>query len=535
MEFFKVWIMPPLVGAIIGYFTNWLAIKMLFRPLKPIYLGKLKLPFTPGILPRERLRLADSVGETVSRELLTPEVFRTRLVEPALKTKIEESVYVIIDEALNHDASALLKSLAGEHDGSEAPDVSDASEGPGIPALKNFGSSDAGSLVASSFNSIVGSVEFRTALSFAAGRTISEAGKIPLGSILPCDRVRGLAERFAGEWGERDKKKMIEAFVDRLLESSPSSGPLVSPRTLSPLAEAATRSLYASLLPIVEKILDSESVKADLKNVGVDMIRRIIGRLGPIQRLIVTAANYEKTLADTMPETIRDVSGSIIGLLRSPDMENKVVGSVLAYLGTPRLSHSSAPLAGIFPIPELKRALELFFQGLELEKASFAENVERRYASIAEKSLSELLPGLSEALVGSVEKSLTATRAAADTRSRIGSDLLSKSLGDFLLSYAEKIEGKTIGAVLSLGEAERRSIARIVSDAVTQALASQSERLVEALDIQTMVVDKLNDLDMADIERIILKVVNDELTWITVLGGILGAVIGVFQSLLTLL
>jgi len=529
MEFFKVWIMPPLVGAIIGYFTNWLAIKMLFRPLKPIYIGKLKLPFTPGILPRERLRLADSVGETVSRELLTPEVFRTRLVEPALKTKIEQSVYVIIDEALNHDASTLLKSLAGEREVSKAP------EDPGISALKNFGSSEAGSLVASSFNSIVGSVEFRTALSYAAGRTITEAGKIPLGSILPGDRVRGLAERFAGEWGERDKKKMIEAFVDRLLESSPSSGPLVSPRTLSPLAEAATRSLYASLLPIVEKILDSEAVKSDLRNVGVDMIRRVIGRLGPIQRLIVTAANYEKTLADTMPETIRDVSGSIIGLLRGPDMENKVVESVLAYLGTPRLSHSSAPLAGIFPIPELKRALELFFQGLELEKASFAENVERRYASIAEKSLSELLPGLSEAMVGSVEKGLTATRPADGARSRIGSDLLSRSLGDFLLSYAEKIEGKTIGTVLSLGEAERRRIARVVSDAVTQALASQSERLVEALDIQTMVVDKLNNLDMADIERIILKVVNDELTWITVLGGILGAFIGVIQSLLTLL
>ncbi len=532
MEFFKVWIMPPLVGAIIGYFTNWLAIKMLFRPLKPIYIGKLKLPFTPGILPRERLRLTDSVGETVSRELLTPEVFRTRLVEPALKTKIEQSVYVIIDDALNHDASALLKSLAGEREGSKAPEVPEV---PGIPELKNFGSSEAGSLVASSFNSIVGSVEFRTALSYAAGRTITEAGKIPLGSILPGDRVRALAERFAGEWGERDKKKMIEAFVDRLLESSPSSGPLVSPRTLSPLAEAATRSLYASLLPIVEKILDSEAVKADLKNVGVDMIRRVIGRLGPIQRLIVTAANYEKTLADTMPETIRDVSGSIIGLLRGPDMENKVVESVLAYIGTPRLSHSSAPLAGIFPISELKRALELFFQGLELEKASFAENVERRYASIAEKSLSELLPGLSEALVGSVEKGLTSTRPADGTRSRIGSDLLSRSLSDFLLSYAEKIEGKTLGAVLSLGEAERRRIARVVSDAVTQALASQSERLVEALDIQTMVVDKLNDLDMSDIERIILKVVNDELTWITVLGGILGAFIGVIQSLLTLL
>ncbi len=47
-----------------------------------------------------------------------------------------------------------------------------------------------------------------------------------------------------------------------------------------------------------------------------------------------------------------------------------------------------------------------------------------------------------------------------------------------------------------------------------------------------MVVEKINGLDMADVERIILHVVNDELAWITILGGILGALIGVVQSLL---
>jgi Uncharacterized protein conserved in bacteria len=90
MEFVKIWIVPPVIGAIIGYFTNWLAIKMLFRPLNPIYVGRFKLPFTPGILPRERRRLTDSVGETVSRELLTGEVFRGRLADPALREKIDE-------------------------------------------------------------------------------------------------------------------------------------------------------------------------------------------------------------------------------------------------------------------------------------------------------------------------------------------------------------------------------------------------------------------------------------------------------------
>ena len=39
---------PPIAGGVIGYFTNDVAIKMLFRPYRPIYLGKRRLPFTPG-------------------------------------------------------------------------------------------------------------------------------------------------------------------------------------------------------------------------------------------------------------------------------------------------------------------------------------------------------------------------------------------------------------------------------------------------------------------------------------------------------
>ncbi|MCU0568724.1 MAG: DUF445 family protein, partial [Oculatellaceae cyanobacterium Prado106] len=48
---------PPIVGGIIGYFTNDIAIKMLFRPYKALYLGGRKLPFTPGLIPSNQERL----------------------------------------------------------------------------------------------------------------------------------------------------------------------------------------------------------------------------------------------------------------------------------------------------------------------------------------------------------------------------------------------------------------------------------------------------------------------------------------------
>ncbi|MCL6433448.1 MAG: DUF445 family protein [Leptolyngbyaceae cyanobacterium HOT.MB2.61] len=61
------------MGAIIGYFTNDIAIKMLFRPYRAWYVGDRRLPFTPGLIPRNQERLAKRVSDTIMGSLLTPE------------------------------------------------------------------------------------------------------------------------------------------------------------------------------------------------------------------------------------------------------------------------------------------------------------------------------------------------------------------------------------------------------------------------------------------------------------------------------
>ncbi len=61
------------MGAIIGYFTNDIAIKMLFRPYRAWYIGDRRLPFTPGLIPRNQERLAKRISDTIMGSLLTPE------------------------------------------------------------------------------------------------------------------------------------------------------------------------------------------------------------------------------------------------------------------------------------------------------------------------------------------------------------------------------------------------------------------------------------------------------------------------------
>jgi len=63
----------PIVGAIIGFSTNVLAIVMLFRPHRPVKIGGIKLPFSPGLIPKEQAQLAKRLGESLGENILTPE------------------------------------------------------------------------------------------------------------------------------------------------------------------------------------------------------------------------------------------------------------------------------------------------------------------------------------------------------------------------------------------------------------------------------------------------------------------------------
>ncbi|NEP60134.1 MAG: DUF445 domain-containing protein [Symploca sp. SIO2G7] len=74
MNLSNLWLLvvPPVAGAVIGYFTNDLAITMLFRPYKPFYIGKRRLPLTPGLIPSNQERLAQKIADTIMGSLLTP-------------------------------------------------------------------------------------------------------------------------------------------------------------------------------------------------------------------------------------------------------------------------------------------------------------------------------------------------------------------------------------------------------------------------------------------------------------------------------
>lgn len=92
-------LVTPILGGVIGYITNGIAIKMLFRPLKPVYVFGKQLPFTPGIIPKEKTRIARSVGHVISKEFLNEEV----LAKVLLKEEICKGIESKIDDFIKYN------------------------------------------------------------------------------------------------------------------------------------------------------------------------------------------------------------------------------------------------------------------------------------------------------------------------------------------------------------------------------------------------------------------------------------------------
>lgn len=80
------------VGAIIGGITNVIAIKMLFHPFNPYYIFKMRIPFTPGLIPKRRDEIANKIGQVIEEHLLTEELIRQKLNDEQAKDAINEMI-----------------------------------------------------------------------------------------------------------------------------------------------------------------------------------------------------------------------------------------------------------------------------------------------------------------------------------------------------------------------------------------------------------------------------------------------------------
>lgn len=116
MEYLAI-LSGPVIGAVIGYFTNHIAVKMMFKPLEPVYVFGRQLPFTPGIIPKNKKRIAKALGKAVSESLLTENDLAAGFLKPEVKDKVVDAIFARLNEEKFKEATAA--ELASEYMGEE--------------------------------------------------------------------------------------------------------------------------------------------------------------------------------------------------------------------------------------------------------------------------------------------------------------------------------------------------------------------------------------------------------------------------------
>ncbi len=92
----------PLIAALTGWITNYLAIKMLFHPRKKVDLYFFSIQ---GIFPKRQQQLADKLGRIVSKELFSFDDIRDRFTSTETAAEINK----VLDEKLEDFLGVKLK------------------------------------------------------------------------------------------------------------------------------------------------------------------------------------------------------------------------------------------------------------------------------------------------------------------------------------------------------------------------------------------------------------------------------------------
>ncbi|AEA33459.1 DUF445 family protein [Hippea maritima] len=97
----------PLVGAFIGYSTNYVAIKMLFHPKKPYYLGRFRVPFTPGLIPKQKDKLVEKISDVVAQKVINKKELTRFIYSKNNRGFLYQYTQQIFDEVLSKKLSSV--------------------------------------------------------------------------------------------------------------------------------------------------------------------------------------------------------------------------------------------------------------------------------------------------------------------------------------------------------------------------------------------------------------------------------------------
>ncbi|ERT69380.1 MULTISPECIES: DUF445 domain-containing protein [Cetobacterium] len=97
------------IGSMIGWVTNYIAIKMLFRPYKEINLGFFKIQ---GLIPKRRHEIGITLADTIQNELISLDDITKKLENANLDVEMERVIDSILEKKLASEITTRFPMIA---------------------------------------------------------------------------------------------------------------------------------------------------------------------------------------------------------------------------------------------------------------------------------------------------------------------------------------------------------------------------------------------------------------------------------------
>ena len=503
-------------ASITGGITNAVAIWMLFHPYEPPRLGRWRLHFPQGAVPKNQARIAAAIGHTVGTRLLTREDLARSLSEPNFRKAFDEQLAAFLDAVLHHDLGSL-RDILPEAIREEAEVLLHELSARAVEA----------------FEAYVASESFEAAASARTSQLFSSIEGDSVGNMLTPARAAAIAEVVDG-WLQstvesEDFERTAEDYVDRAARRL-----LASERTLEDilppgLVGAVERAIQAYLPLVIERmgaLLKEPDTRERFESTLDELFRRLLRDLKFHQRVVARLVMTQETV-DRVLNTIEEEGAErISALFQDPAVQvaiaKSVHGAVVELLRRPVRSVASGP-----DDPSVRNALRAVADWTvrmardPSVRAFLVEWVDDALTRSRSRTWGDLLPQIPAEEYARGLVTITRSNPASRVYREAGDRLVRTFLDQPIEVPARWLAGDT-----------SRRIEKGLGDPLWAWLQAQVPIVVQRLDVARHVQTKVLEYPMPRLEELIRRVTERELRLIVRLGYVLGAVIGIMMVLI---
>ncbi|HAT4255947.1 TPA: DUF445 family protein [Clostridium perfringens] len=494
----KIYIIGALIGAVIGYITNWLAIKMLFRPREAKYIFDMKLPFTPGLIPKEKSRIANKVGETVGTHLLNLDSLSKALKDDKIKAKFNEVAKEKINQVINSNSTLeeSLKNTLGEN----------------YYALK-------GNMINNITKTILESIqeeEFKNKVKFYIVDSIKERLNKKPEKIIDFINSNKFREVIINTLEEEKTRDIIgKALLKEVktLGKEDLTIEEVIPENIKPYIEEYVKSQKDTLVDIIKNLLRDDEVSHKIKSAINDNIPSIVSMFlsgdviyGKLVSLVNKSLSEEEN-----KEYICDAALAFVH-----ESMKKKVSDVINNVGEEKLEVISDALGDkISKKLNTEENIDSIISKLNCKISSF---------SSYEEIIKVLFNDYENILIDNIDSMISQI---------VNNNQLSGGISKIIEKVFDKFLQNSLNDICYNKQNLENSIMSILDNLYNDFVENKSAKVLEIVDISSIVEEQINAFEVDYAEEIIIGIANKELKAITWLGALLGGILGILSPLLS--